>query len=588
MHMRSRMLAAVLAVIFLVSMSACSSTTEDNKESSITASAVTSAVETASSQQAATVEIKKDPVTVTWFGGVSRSNYITTGIQDDAIMNQIKEETGVTIDHTPSIGVSDFYQSATVLIASQDLPDVMLVANAALREAVLNAKLARPLDDLIKTNGQELEKNVDKALKASKLLKSDDTHALYFIPHNVDLSDLQIKGGRVLDNGYNIRWDLYKKLGCPQITNDDEFLKVLQDMVSLEPQNVNGKPTYGLGVFLAEQWGNHMIDKAHGAYKGIVEMTTNVSIDVANDKIVARVTDPDSVMWESMFFYNKAYRLGLLDPESLTLKFDAFMNKAKTGRYMAAECNWTLGGADAQFIKRGTPEKGYVPLVYGTTENASFGTTQGIGDQNVMFVSSSCKNADRVMDVFNYLATDEGARLLLSGPEGFLYDMKDGKRVIKPETVEIYRTDAKFAENYGPGKYSNMQIRAGKDSEGDYLNLLLWPEVQNIAITDAQKDYLAYKKQDTLLEDLGKYKYAVYDMGLITSISIPQGSDSSKVILQADEYFQNNYAKAIVAKTEADYNKIKDEIISKCKALGFEQEVTIYSEQYEKYKGQIN
>lgn len=576
MLMRKKWLVLLIVVAIIVSVTGCGGQTAETTQGT-TAPA-------AASSTAAQTEDAKEPVTITWYGGVSQVSFITTGIQDDPIMNAIKEKTGVTIDHSPSLGVSDINQKATVLIASGDMPDVMYFGDINIRSAVLKAKAALPLDELVKTNGQELEKNMSKALEASKLLKSDDTHALYFIPHSVNMSDFS---GNTLENGYNIRWDLYKKLNYPQITNDDEFLKLLKDMVALEPKSKDGKPNYGIGLFFGESWCNHMVDKAHGAYKGVVEMTTNVSIDVANDKVVARSTDPNSVFWESMVFYNKAYRMGLLDPESITLKFDSFMNKAKTGRYMAGECNWALGGADAQFVADGTPEKGYAPIVYGLSEGACFGATAGLGDQGNIFVSKNCKNPDRVMDVLNYLASDEGARLMFNGPEGLYYNVADGKPAIKDEIIKAYTSDGEFATKYAINKYNPMIIRDGQDSEGNNINYFRNPEVLQATMTEVQKDYAAYRKIGTVLEDLQKLPNASYDMGLLQSVTVPAGSDLQKAIAKGEESVYNNYAKAIVAKTDEEFNKIKDKVIADALALGYDQEVKYYSDLYEQYKEQL-
>ena len=583
MFRRSKWLTVVLAVIFLISMSACSGKTTDNDDASSAAASASPSAAPATTQSASPEVTAKKPVTITWFGGVPQASFLTTGIQDDVIMNTIKEKTGVTIDHTPSIGISDQDEKAAVLIAGGDSPDVMY-ASVKLVQTVLKGKGALALDDLLKTNGQELAKNCAKAIAASKLLKSDDTHAFYFIPHRIDMSDFS---GTTVENGYNIRWDLYAKLGYPTVNNDDDFLKLLQDMVKLEPKNKEGKPNYGLGMFLGEGWSNHMIDKAHGAYQGIVQMTTNVSIDVANDKVVARVTDPESAYWDSLAFYNKAYRMGLFDPESITLKFDAYCNKAKVGRYMAGECNWCLGGVNDQFVSDGTPEKGFAPFTYGLSESCSFGTTAGIGDQNVIWISSNCKNPDRVMDVFNYLASDEGAMVLQNGPDGTYWEMKDGKAVVKAETITMRNTDTDFIKKTGISKYSTMILRDGMDSNGNNFDLFKNPEVLQERMTQVQKEYCAYTKQSTPIENLQKYKYASYDMGLLASISIPDGTEARTAQVKGEEYIYNGFAKAIVAKTEAEYNTIKDKIIADAKALGYEKEVEYYTQMYEKYKGEI-
>ena len=76
-------------------------------------------------------------------------------------------------------------------------------------------------------------------------------------------------------------------------------------------------------------------------------------------------------------------------------------------------------------------------------------------------------------------------------------------------------------------------------------------------------------------------------MGLIQSITVPVDSDIQKAITKGRESVWNNYVKAIVAKTDEEYNKIKDKVIADAIALGFDKEVAFYQEQYDQYKSQL-
>lgn len=248
------------------------------------------------------------------------------------------------------------------------------------------------LDDLVAQYGPDIQSNAEYGLKLSKLLKSDDSHALYFLPGGVQGTDF---GPIYMSNGWNLRWDLYKKLGKPRLETLDDLLAVLQAMKELEPTNKDGKDNYGLGLFLGESWGSLMIDKATANMKGAVALgPDSIYYHMDTQTLSPRYMDPDSLFWYSVRFYNQAYQLGILDPESVVLKYQTMMDKAKSGRYFAASANWALGGADNQFVADNMPEKGYAPfLIDHDKENIYSGSLDSGGNIFDLFISWTVKSS---------------------------------------------------------------------------------------------------------------------------------------------------------------------------------------------------
>ena len=51
------------------------------------------------------------------------------------------------------------------------------------------------------------------------------------------------------ENGFYTRWDYYYELGCPEIKNMDDMLKVSKQMQDNHPLSDSGKPAYAFSLF---------------------------------------------------------------------------------------------------------------------------------------------------------------------------------------------------------------------------------------------------------------------------------------------------------------------------------------------------
>lgn len=76
--------------------------------------------------------------------------------------------------------------------------------------------------------------------------------------------------------------------------------------------------------------------------------------------------------------------------------------------------------------------------------------TAGIHGWTVTMIPKSCRNPERAIKLLTYLISEEGQKMTYLGVEGEMYEMVDGKPVVKPEIIELLNTDrVAYDEKYG-------------------------------------------------------------------------------------------------------------------------------------------
>ncbi|WP_162463298.1 extracellular solute-binding protein [Paenibacillus psychroresistens] len=578
----SAMIISALVVVLVVG---CSKSTTSDEETKVAATAAPSTAATESAAPAEETAPAKEPVTLKWFGS-QVNKALTENIQKDPVMQEITKKTGVTLDFEPYMS-GDLIAKASVAIASGDLPDVFVFGNPELRSKLLTAKTLIPLDDLVKTNAPDLMKNGEYALKLSKLMRSGGEDKLYFIPGGINTSDFD---PQYQQNTWNIRWDLYKKLGKPELKTHDQLLKVMKDMQNLEPTNANGKKNYAFGLFFSEGWGSWVIDKAIANNAGMQAVGSyTVYRDVEKDVLLPRLTDPDNVFWKSMKFYNKAYQMGLLDPESATMKFQNLADKGKEGRYFAAPANWLLGGADQNFIATGSPEKGYAPFLVDAKSDYLYlvALSEG-GNQFDFSITKANKHPERAMDVINFLASFEGEELIYNGVEGVNWKIENGIPKLTEEAIKGIKSDPDYSEKSGTEKYNNLLVMSAlKDPKGYFARFKNIPGTIEQLMTDVQKDFSKEMGIDYPTQFIEKIPHYEVSTSLLQSIQPVPGSDIASSEAKIGTYVENTAAKAIFAKNDADFEKAKLDFIADIKAMGADKVFEYNKTKYEEMKTKV-
>ncbi|MFK7697296.1 hypothetical protein [Paenibacillus sp. HJGM_3] len=519
------------------------------------------------------------PVTLTVFGAANAA-VLRQAYQEDEVMLELQRRTGVKLDFSPGLNVTDPSVKLSVMLANKELPDIVIYNAMTDRSKVLSAKVAMPLDELVDMHGPDIRKNAAAALSISKANNSDDTHRLYVLPGGV--GDVQFSP-LTNDNAWNLRWDLYKKLGYPKLETLDDLLRVMERMQQLEPMNRDRKKTFGLGLNLADVSGHLMLDRPIANLQGYVQASSNDAyLEMGTGRLVPRVSDPGSVFWKAMKFYNQAYRRGLLDPESATMKGVTLTEKYKTGRYLASPSHASLGGADSVFLSNGDTDKGFVPFLIEANPNHIFaGQATYNGNPYELFIPKSSKQAEAAMKVINYLYSYEGAELLLNGIEGRHYDMASGVPIVREAELTARRTDPNQYLRTGIGKYvSLIRFNPSLDPRGFPAKFDNVPETLKRLVTPVQRDYMDHYGYKTVTEPFTKVPTYVFDTSLLGSLSAKPGSDIQAMEQQLDAYLTANVARVMFQKTDEEFEKAKLKFLEEYKAKGAESVFAYYETKY--------
>ncbi|WP_308639417.1 extracellular solute-binding protein [Paenibacillus silvisoli] len=462
----------------------------------------------------------KEPVTLK-----VQLNSVGNDFERTEVYEEIKRLTGVTMN----VEMYD-EQKFKVELAGGDLPDIIQVPNKNMKELIEGGNII-PLDDLLKTNGPDLQQPLyEKSLDYMRTFWSDNTNKLYMIPVQIGSSDF----GFDQQVGFNVRWDYYKELGYPKIASLDDMVNVLAEMVQRHGTTKDGKKVYGVSMW--NDWYTWGI-------RSMGLITGNGMYDVNTQQLVNEYTDPEhSSIWDTAYFLYRAQQKGILDPDAFTAKFNDIVAKASEGTLISSIATWPFTRANADLLKEG-PDKGFVtiPLEWGFTNVG--GTSVSGWTDRAFAISANCKYPERAMDLINFLVSEQGSRLIGSGIEGVHWEYVEGKPVMKQETVELASAGGDNWKRTGIGMIANQQGLSDytKLNDGGIVNLFNTPEVFATKLNSLNKDYVehygvtypaeAYKR----LVEQGKVKTLANIPQDVLSAMPSQPDDIKRILTKVDE-----------------------------------------------------
>ncbi len=440
-------------------------------------------------------------------------------------------------------------------------------------------------DDILKDYGQYIQKNMPDALKKNqeltKTITDGASDALYGFGMNVALSN---EDHEQFFYTWDIRWDLYKKLGYPKVKNLDDYEKLLIDMQKLEPKDEAGNKKYAVSLW--SQWDDAMVmyvKASATAYYGYDELGVGL-YDPTTGKYHDALEENGPYL-TMLKFYNKLYQDGLVDPDSMTQTYDNAIEKIKNGGTLCSIFNYSGSLAyntpeHINDVKKGDktepgtymyclkPEEAS-PIVYGMN-------TQG-GDR-VWTIGAETEYPELCMEVINFFCTPEGYMTYNYGPKGVTWDYDKDKNT--------YFTDL------GKKTNKNKDTKLGGDYEGSYhdgefqFNNTTWSiDATNPESNGETYNYLNWKstakEQGTMIEEDWKNKtgsYSIneymekgnYTLSPGTSYSASTKDDKLKTTWsQVTNAIRTGSWNAIYAKTDAERDKIVKNMIKDATSYGY-------------------
>lgn len=335
---------------------------------------------------------------------------------------------------------TNYAERLQIMLAGGDYPDVILFPSEndkVLLDAVKNSVLI-PLNKYLE-NAPNLKKySYDISWDSLKLAGDDN---IYGIPRtSIARAD-----------GYIVRKDWLDKVGLtiPEggAVTKDEFVEILRAFTKQDPDGNGKNDTYGfaassgadgnMGPILAWPFGLNGWQKAD---KGPYEyMNLQYSREHDNYK-------------KALEFTQKLWKEGLIDPDWPVTRRDISIERYKQG------INGVIGefaGWITQYLDDMLPINPDVELTYitgvkddnGKVEGGSLGT----GFWGLWSITVSAKKPERIIQVFDWMLSDEGWSNVNYGPEGITYKVEGDKKVPTEKYPEYVWGRAILRRNNDPG-----------------------------------------------------------------------------------------------------------------------------------------
>lgn len=399
-----KMLALLLAVVFILTLTACGT-----KEATPAATNPPSRTPSSDETPADSPEPQSEPVKFTTFKGVYGPATFTT---DSAYLEYIRENANVDLD-VQIVPIGEMYAKTHTFAASGSFPDLMTCdgpMDTFWRE-IENQGAFAPLDEY-------LEKYPElKAITSDSVwewLRNPEDGHIYFIPCTANANATFF---------LMYRKDVFDDLGIPEPTTIEELEKALETVQREMPDMVPWSMAENHPSLLA--WLHKDLATSFGA-------TAGWNVDADNNLVPDHM---DKGMVDFMFWLQDMRDRGLFDADcGVSSEYTMGAEKWKTGRVAVLTANSQSYFSYYKDLLANDPdaEVGILSGLVGPT-----GIKGGLRPISPIsggyYVSSQCDNVDAMMEFLNW-QVDEGYEFCQYGLEGKSYTIgEDGNRISIPE-----------------------------------------------------------------------------------------------------------------------------------------------------------
>jgi len=557
---RFRFVAASLAIIMTIVISACSSSNSNNSGNSNGAT---------TPDGSSTPKAPKDAVTLQVFSMPSN----TSGLQQGWWANILEEKVGVKLELQAAGDQGE--QKLQALMAGGELPDIVVFKTSKQVSDAVRANMLINLDEH-KDKLPNVFRNADKALQYYRDTASNGTGNAYSVTNAIGKAEIQ---GETSYGPY-LRWDLYKKLGMPEINTLEDYLPLLKQMQELEPKTKDGQRVYAFSLW--KDWDGSRMQQAQmtSVMNGIdtgdqLGGLPFLQVDV-NSGETKSILDSDSEYVRALKFYYQANQMGLVDPDSLTQRFDTANQKMQQGRVLFGFWSWVTGGYDTPERTNADSFTGFRPVLI-KDYKAFWASDNPIGNSWSFAISSSTKHLDAALKYLDFMYSTDGLQLLLNGPKGVTWDMNEkGEPYVTDQGWDIIDNQKELP---GGGKISDgtaivnsygLSTATINPTTNAALSSAYWPSSQGRNPTKLMKDWqdtVGFKTTTEMLKANNTYTLAPLAVKLIPSLS----DEMNVTVTKIGEVVKTNSWKAVFAKNDAEFDSYIAEMQKKADGLGIQE-----------------
>lgn len=426
-------------------------------------------------------------------------------------------------------------------------------------------------DDILSDYGSYIKENMPYALEKNTNLSGGTTYGYGF--------DVAVDANARQDIMYtwDLRWDLYKELGYPEIKNLDDLVEVLAQMKELCPTDDNGKTTYGVSLF--NDWDGDMVmfvKALVSAYYGYDEFGFGF-YDSVEQKYYPCLEE-NSPYIESLKFYNNLYQKGLLDPDSETQKYDGMVEDYQNGTAFLNIFNF-LGSALYNSEAHAADGKAMYPCPPAEAQPIAYGQNV-YGGNRIWSIGAKTEYPELCMAILNWLSTPEGRMTAEYGPKDVCWYYDENGKTCFTELGRTAKLDKKtemtdgYSGTFEDGEFKmNNQTWAldaeNSDSNGDTYNYKKWESYNSEAGSEIEADWREVTGCNIPDERMGQTKFRLAPG---TTYSAGVKSDELMVLWnQVASCIKENSWRAIYAKTDAEFDQIVSDMMAQADQYGYDE-----------------
>ncbi|WP_219834115.1 extracellular solute-binding protein [Paenibacillus sp. R14(2021)] len=496
----------------------------------------------------------------------------TSGLQENWWANILQEKVGVKLELLPSGDQGE--QKLQALMAGGELPDIVVFKTPKQVSDAVRANMLLNLDDYA-DKLPNLVKNAGKSLQYYRDIASNGTGKAYSVGNAIGKGDVMTE----LNYGPSLRWDLYKKLGMPEINTMEDYLPLLKKMQDLEPKTADGQRVYGFSLW--KDWDSINMEQAtqpsvwSGIDTGDQLALPFLQVNIGTGETKS-ILDADSEYIRALKFYYQANQMGLVDPDSLTQRFDTSAQKVQQGRVLFGWWPWYTGGYNTlEHMNAANPSgfRSVLPKDY----KAFWWGENPIGSSWSFAISASSKHVDAALRYLDFMYSTDGMQLLMNGPKGVTWDVNDkGEPYVTDQGWDMIENNkdlpggGKLGEGTGTVNSYGLSGANLNPSTGQALNYGYWPSSQGRNPSKLMKDWqdtTGFKSTTEMLKAQNRYTLTPLAMKLVP----PMDDDMNAFKNKIGDVVKTNSWLAVFSKNENEFNSYVDDMRKKAEGLGVQK-----------------
>ena len=391
---------------------------------------------------------------------------------------------------------------------------------------------------------------------------------------------------------WDLRWDLYRDLGFPEVKTLDDLVDLFKAMKELCPTDEKGNETYAASLW--PDWDGDMVMYVKAlatAYFGWDEFEMGL-ISTETGEFQGSLEE-GGLYLTCLKFFNKLYQAGLLDPNSMTQTYDLMGEKVKAGGTFWSIFNYAGSSIfnTAEHLDQGKymytvlPEEA-TPIAYGLSRT---------GGNRIWSIGADAEYPELCLAVIDYLATPEGSLTMWYGPKGTTWDYNEagglyftelgqktsqdpsfdmtGAVVIGPRTGQEYVQNG-GTYNDGALQINNTTLTASQQNPDSAVEETLdkegWVSVLQADQKPIQQEWAEWAGAPSTQQYLNNRAYKVMlDKGTYAPSKM-EGTLSTKRD-QIKEAVKKFSWQAIYAKSDTEFEGLVQMMIRQCKGYGYDE-----------------